>query len=385
MISDNQMDQFFRDRLRDYPSSVPGDMWDRILEKKKRDRMFWLFFFRLFAIAVLVLGLTGGYLIFNQKKSSVNNTTNNVTKNQTPIVANVPKADSSHSSPVPDQKLSSGINSDLKNTGHKNKTPINYFDAADHTKPKRSGEDISSEKENTTRGITEHTTKAITASAGAVASNETKIKDENDSLNKKSLAKTAAVDSSQKKDTKKPEKQNQLNGKWYLDLYASPDYPIIFPHESEQSKLSYTIGIRLNRSLGKHFSVKTGIQYSRLNMGEADSGRANLNLNRLDIPVLAGYSIGNQNLKTTINGGAIFSWPLDGGSDFFTTNTGVSLYLGINFEEKINEKISLFAEPYYRYQLTNMTASTISFIKFVDVVGINIGVRYYFKKKQSGK
>ncbi len=103
---------------------------------------------------------------------------------------------------------------------------------------------------------------------------------------------------------------------------------------------------------------------------------------RLDLPVLAGYTMGKENLKTTINGGAIFNlntWP----HGFFKTNTGVSLYLGVNFEEKINDKFSLFAEPYYRYQLTNMTADTISILKFIDVVGINIGVRYYFKNKYS--
>ena len=101
------------------------------------------------------------------------------------------------------------------------------------------------------------------------------------------------------------------------------------------------------------------------------------------MPVLAGYTIGKENLKTTVNGGVIFNlytWP----HDFFKINTGVSLYLGIDFEEKINEKFSLFAEPYYRYQLTNMTADTISYLKFVDVVGINIGARYFFKSKHSG-
>ena len=70
MISDSQMDKFFSDRLRDYSSSVPEDMWDRIVEKKKRDRIIWLFFFRLFAIVILSLALAGGYFVFNQKKSS---------------------------------------------------------------------------------------------------------------------------------------------------------------------------------------------------------------------------------------------------------------------------------------------------------------------------
>jgi len=32
-----------------------------------------------------------------------------------------------------------------------------------------------------------------------------------------------------------------------------------------------------------------------------------------------------------------------------------------------------------------MTVSSVAIMKFIDIVGINIGARYYFKKKHSGK
>jgi hypothetical protein len=77
----------------------------------------------------------------------------------------------------------------------------------------------------------------------------------------------------------------------------------------------------------------------------------------------------------------LYSWPRRNAMpDFIKTNTGMSLYVGVNFEKRINERFSLFSEPYYRYQLTSMTISSISSFKFIDVAGINIGARYYFKK-----
>lgn len=374
MISDNQMDIYFNDRLRNYSSSVPADMWNRIIEKKKRDRILWLFFFRLFAIAVLAFGLKGGYLIFNQKKSTANIKPNVTGINQTPVIGNTTKTNLSNPLSGRNQLQLSKINIANNKMHQKKNSQINYSEDLEKTKMNTSENIPSSQFKNTV--------KSFSGQKDSNVIEESKTRDKIDSTRKKPFVKSATPDSSVGKQVKKPEKQNKLNNsKWYLDLYASPDYPIVSPHGSGASKLSYTIGIKLNRSLGQHFSVKTGIQYSRLNIVESDSGLATLHLNRLDMPVLAGYSMGNKNLKMTINGGAIFSWLLESNANFLVKNTSVSLYLGINFEEKINENISLFAEPYYRYQLTNMTTDTIPFVKFVDLVGINIGVRFHLMKK----
>ncbi len=152
------------------------------------------------------------------------------------------------------------------------------------------------------------------------------------------------------------------------------------------SKLSYTIGIRINRSIGKHFSLKTGIQYSQINIIGDDSvfGGATIHIKRLDLPVLVGYSFGKGDIKTTINGGVLFnlnsSVSPESAQTFFENNLGLSLYLGVNFEKKVKEKLSLFVEPYYRYQLNPMTISSVQNVKFIDIAGISFGARYYFKK-----
>ncbi len=383
MISDSQMDKFFGDRLRDYPSSVPEDMWNRILGKRKRDRMIWLYFFRLFAVVILSLALAGGYFIFNQKKDAIGMDGSKI--NQTPVSTDTTKARVSNLPYAQDQTQPPQIRGTYKNTNQKEKARIHYSDNFDQGKSTTQNNSASSKTENgskTQSGATDSFTLA-----DSIAAKENKSEEKKDSLGKKLIVKSSAVDSSMSKDLKKPETKNKSNDrKWWLDLYASPDYPIVSPHEYEQSKLSYTLGVRLNRSLGQHFSLKTGIQYSRVNVA-GDS--LFVHLMRLDLPVLAGYSVGNEKLKTTFNGGAIlnlYSWlPGNNSSGFFKSNTGLSLYVGVNFETKINEKFSLFGEPYYRYQLTSMTVSSVAIMKFIDIVGFNIGARYYFGNKHAGQ
>ncbi|HXB30724.1 MAG TPA: hypothetical protein VNW49_12940 [Puia sp.] len=393
MISDNQMDEFFNGRFRDYPSAVPEDMWDRIIEKKKRDRMFWLFFPRLFAIVILSLALVGGYFIINQKKSASVIGMDSTKINHAAVIADINKSSESNLHAHQDQVKIPQKNEVNKQTSQKKKIQIVYVNEFDHAKKNYQHDEASSNFNNLSKIQSGQTKPATPTDSSALKENSKE--DKKDSSGKKPFVKAAAPfmkattpDSTQNKDSKKSEIKNKSNNpKWFLDLYASPDYPFVSPPpEDEQSKLSYAIGIKLNRSLGKHFSIKTGIQYSQvIIIGDSVGSPENpLQLKRLDLPVLAGYSMGKENLKTTINGGFIFNlytWP----HGFFKTNTGVSLYLGVNFEEKVSDKFSLFAEPYYRYQLTNMTADTISILKFIDVVGINLGVRYYFKKKHSGK
>jgi hypothetical protein len=378
MISDNQMDEWFNDRLRDYPSSVPADMWDRIMAKKKRDRMIW-WFFGLFAIGILAFGLRGGYSLLHQKRLVATNGTDHVRFKRSPVIADTLKTSlaklPSGQEPMPPRQIES---SNTK-ANQQVKRRRDYLDNLSHAKINASKNLMPSQFENKNKNFS--------TSKDSINAKENDKELKKDSPDKKLLVKTPAADSSHSKDVKKPETTKKPdNGKWFLDVYASPDYPIISPRELEQSKLSYSIGIKINRSLGKHFSLKTGILFSQVNIGGDDSLTygTTLHLMRLDLPVLAGYSLGNEDLRTTFNGGLIFNlytW-LRGSflEDFFKTNTGLSFYLGVNFDKKINEKISLFMEPYYRYQLTPLTVSSIDNMKFIDVAGLSIGARYYFKK-----
>ncbi len=106
-------------------------------------------------------------------------------------------------------------------------------------------------------------------------------------------------------------------------------------------------------------------------------------LKSLDLPVLAGYSWGNETLGMTINAGVVvnlYTWPPEDQINYFKTNTGLSLYLGFNVKKQINDRLDIFTEPYYRYRLSSMTVSTVYYAKFIDVAGLSFGVRYHFKK-----
>jgi hypothetical protein len=378
MISDNQMDELFKDRLRDYPSSVPADMWDRILAKKKRDRMIWLFF-ALFAIGILTLGLTGGYLLLDQKNSGAPVAMGHTKINPKPIATDTLKASLPNLPSTPVHTGPDIMNAVNKKMHQKKNAQLNHSGNFDHAHLNIPEKVSSSHGQNGSEALT------VSNDSNELEKNKAAYK--KDSMVTKPLVKAAPGDSSKTANVKKPEIKKKLNnGKWFLDVYASPDYPIVPPHEFQQSKLSYSIGIKINRSLGKHFSIKTGIQFSQVNMitGYDSLGLGTTHLMRLDLPVLAGYSVGDEKFKTTFNGGVIFNlytW-LQGDDipEIFKTNTGLSLYLGVNFERRINDKFSLFGEPYYRYQLTPMTISSFGGLKFIDIAGLSIGARYYFKK-----
>jgi hypothetical protein len=193
-----------------------------------------------------------------------------------------------------------------------------------------------------------------------------------------STPKPLPVDSVKTTTLKKSDSTKKNNGsKWSLDLYASPDYPIEYAEYYVKSQLSYTVGLRLNRSFGKRFSGKIGIQFSQLNYGLPDTSGfpGAYHLMRLDLPVLAGYSWGNEKLGMTVNAGVIFnldSWLRPDSASYIKSNAGLSLYLGLNFS-KLSTMYGDFSEPYYRYQLSSSTVSTF-YSKFIDVAGISFGV-----------
>jgi hypothetical protein len=205
-----------------------------------------------------------------------------------------------------------------------------------------------------------------------------------------STPKLSTTDSAKNAISKKEDSTKSIKEKkWSLDLFGSPDYPIVYGEPNVKTKLSYTAGLRINRSFGKRFSGTIGIQFSRLNYEFTADSTGYFNpghLKSLDLPVLAGYSLGNKTLGMTINAGVIFNLYSTPGSDsanysayYFKKNTGLSLYLGFHLERQIKDRLAVFTEPYYRYRLSSMTVSSVNFLKFIDVAGLSFGVRYYLK------
>src|SRR5664279_3137483 len=105
-MDDNKFDEFLRNRIINYSSPVPGDMWQRI-QKKKKDRIL---FFILWFLAICLTFFLGGYLIVHSSKNIHGNTsvTNNklrvksratpgeITKNPGTNKTNIGTVDSLH-------------------------------------------------------------------------------------------------------------------------------------------------------------------------------------------------------------------------------------------------------------------------------------------------
>lgn len=380
MIPDDQMDKLFNKRLGDYQSPVPADMWERIIQKKDKDRKVFLFFFRISGILLLTLGLAGGYFLLNSGGKDILTHKNNlIIKNKTPLIDSGQSDDVPHLIPA----SNSTMQSESSKTNHEKdqfrKQKGSYSDKFKDAEFNKNSNDNLSQTEIGAEGHS--------LQNDSVKIDNKKAISQKDSLEKEALVKAVTGDTTKTPDPKKqPDKKTTERGKWYLDLYASPDFPFTSSPEYNKMKLSYTIGLKLNRSFGKHFSGKLGIQFSQINYIGADSNVFETpgHLMRVDLPAFVGYSFGNDKFRTTLNAGAMFnlnSW-FHGESSpgVFKTNTGVSLYLGLNLEKSINHRISIFGEPYYRYQLTPMTNSSTSSNRFIDIVGLSIGARYYFKK-----
>ncbi len=410
-MTENQFDNSLKNKIRDHGSPVPDDMWERIIRKKDKDRKGFLFFFRW--LAFLILGVClGGYLLMNHTKQKTE-PANHILTSQ-----DQKSGEATHASPLNkeevrteknlsavDEHLSSG----KKGPYFSNPLPTSKKETYSSDKLRESKDKRG--KFKSVRDKTAVSEVAVSAAAAKGVQNSTLRKDspateKDDSVTGKPAAvnKSLAiinpalksqVDSSLKSIVRKTQKDSVTGKKWYLDIYASPDYPIDHTAYtssnfiSETMKLSYTVGLRINRAFGKHFSGKIGIQFSQINFAYPDSlnyqsGTVN-HLKSFDIPLLAGYSFGAEKLKMTIIAGGIANlytfFKGDAFADEFKTNTGFSLYAGLNMERKINQKISIYLEPYYRYRLTSMTVSTTQYHKFIDVVGLTFGARYYFLKR----
>ena len=180
------------------------------------------------------------------------------------------------------------------------------------------------------------------------------------------------------------------NHNWSLDGYASPDWPFASKEAVHQQMLfSYTTGVKLSRAFGQHFSGTIGLQYSELKSKTSYSDSSlvpritHFSSSSIDIPLLIGYHITKSHFGADVNTGVFFNANTSGAP--YKQHTGLSLYLGLDIAGKVNDRISLFAGPYFRYRLSNMVDDAYSFTSKVHVAGLSIGLRYNFKKSKKHK
>ena len=231
-----------------------------------------------------------------------------------------------------------------------------------------------------------------------------------------------------------PEKDAASN-KQYWEVYAGPDYAFKKYRDTALSALlekrkastsfqsAFSAGIRYTRVFNNGMSLRGGINYSQINekfsYAQGNVIQLTYEINQagdtinsyyvrgtkykttynhyrtLDIPLLIGYELGNGRLHANINAGAvvnIYSWqngetldtsfaPVSFGSDKtnspyqYKTNAGIGFMGGVSVYYKLNDRLHLLAEPYFRYNFSPMNKEILSIQEKFSTIGLRLGLR----------
>jgi hypothetical protein len=233
--------------------------------------------------------------------------------------------------------------------------------------------------------------------------------------------------------------KDAAGNKRYFEFYAGPDYTFRSFHdtgnsaylqkrkESTEFKSGFSAGVRYTRVFKNSMSVRGGVNYSQINekftfnqgniiqviyiinnngdtVGSftTTGSRYKTTINRyssIDIPVVVGYEIGNGKLHANINAGPvinIYSWQngevLDtagnpvsittgkGSSQYqFKTNAGVGFIGAVSVYYKLNDRLHIMAEPYFRYNISSMNKESITLKQKYQTAGLRLGIRLDLK------
>lgn len=204
----------------------------------------------------------------------------------------------------------------------------------------------------------------------------------------------------------------------------------------------FTFGLRVSKTINDNFLIKSGLQYTQRNeqfTSKSDSiitttsvvtvrtivrggglsdttvrdtatvqqigyrkRVTNNHYKSLEIPLLLSYENGNDNWHYAINGGIIAnltSWyqgetldtsfqlvPLSAKNTngFYKSNLNLSLYAGISIIRNISERLDVFAEPYFRYGISNTNTSVAGYSQRFNAAGLTLGIRFKLNNKGSG-
>lgn len=204
---------------------------------------------------------------------------------------------------------------------------------------------------------------------------------------------------------------------------------------SENMQLGFTVGARFVKSLTNNLLIKAGLQYSHLSEktvwrtenerkqtivitthtipragGLPDTTISDTTVSfqigyrtrttvthykNLELPIILSYEFGSTESmwKIAVNAGAIVnvtSWydgkTFDSNYDlvnagskanngFYQHKIGVSLYTGVSILRKINDKVDVFIEPYYRFGILNSVDSKAGFAQRFNIGGVQFGAR----------
>jgi len=236
-----------------------------------------------------------------------------------------------------------------------------------------------------------------------------------------------------------PIEKNAAGNKKYLEIYGGPDYvfrtlsdtgsSVYLQKRKESSKFksAFSAGIRYTKVFNNSMSVRGGVNYSQINekftynqgnlvqvtyiidangdttgtyITTGTRYKTTINKYRsIDVPVVVGYEVGNGKLHANINAGIVinlYSWQkgevLDNNLNpvnittgkssspyQFKTNAGIGFTGGISVFYKLNDRIHVMAEPYFRYNLTPLNKENITLKQKYHTAGLRLGIRLDLK------
>src|SRR6266496_1366076 len=277
-MTDNQFDEFFRNKLGDYSSKVPEDMWRRIKEKKDKDRKVII----LFLLLLLMVGIATSYFIFRTTENTnkeiivssqkhINNKDENVspdqnkthkTINMQPDTINRQQENKS----LPNNEINKKNRENLNTTGytiHKNNKTL--FDKL--AKEKNIDTWNNAEKNNgrVPKLSDQSFSKNAPDSLAGNFPNQIIMRPEDNIWIKQDNHKKSLL-----------QKDSSIINNLSLEVYVSPDIPFsktsstntaYLQRKDNASKmqLSYTVGFKLSTLFGDHILAKIGFQYAQIN------------------------------------------------------------------------------------------------------------------------
>jgi hypothetical protein len=228
---------------------------------------------------------------------------------------------------------------------------------------------------------------------------------------------------------------NAAGNKSYIEIYGGPDLGFrtmsdtgnsaYLQKRKESTKFSsaYSAGLRYTRVFGNGMSMRTGINYSQINekftfvqgnlvqvtyiinaAGDTTGSyittgtRYKTTHNKfktIDVPLLIGYEMGNGKFHANVNAGIIvnaYSWQKGEVLDTaynpvsittgkttspyqFKTNIGLGFTAGVSMYYKLNDKLHVVAEPYFRYNLSPMSKEKLTLTQKYNTAGLRLGLR----------
>lgn len=232
--------------------------------------------------------------------------------------------------------------------------------------------------------------------------------------------------------------KNAAGNKRYFEFYGGYDFALRSfedtgnsnylqkRKESLQQSSAFSAGLRYTKVFNNGMSIRTGLNYSQINekfkyvdahiirteyiindngdtIGSflSSSSRYKITHNKyrsIDIPLLVGYEWGNGNFHFNLNAGPvinIYSWQKGDvlNSDLnpvsittgknnsaygFRTNTGLGIMASLSAYYKINERLHFLAEPYFRYNFSQVNKFDITLKQKYNLAGLRLGLRYDF-------